>query len=149
MSWFSRISRFASVHMVRSQDKSNGCAMSSIAMVNFKMKKGLMFSGMAAGASLSVSPIPGASYLGQTLARAAIDYAIAHKLVRVEAGAQGEHKLARGYRPVITRSAHLLADPGLARAVAAYLPGERREIAAAKAPAFKPGAALKKAVTGA
>lgn len=61
----------------------------------------------------------------------AIDYAIAHKLARVEAGAQGEHKLARGYRPVVTRSAHLLADPGLARAVAAYLPGERREIAAA------------------
>ncbi|PZR93396.1 MAG: GNAT family N-acetyltransferase [Stutzerimonas stutzeri] len=63
----------------------------------------------------------------------AIDYAIAHRLVRVEAGAQGEHKLARGYRPVITRSAHLLADPGLARAVAAYLPGERREIASAVA----------------
>ncbi|MCP4565779.1 MAG: N-acetyltransferase [Bosea sp.] len=63
----------------------------------------------------------------------AIDYAIAHKLVRVEAGAQGEHKLARGYRPVITRSAHLLADPGLARAVAAYLPGERREIGSAVA----------------
>lgn len=63
----------------------------------------------------------------------AIDYAIAHKLVRVEAGAQGEHKLARGYRPVITRSAHLLADPGLARAVAAYLPGERREISSAVA----------------
>jgi hypothetical protein len=63
----------------------------------------------------------------------AIDYAIAHGLARVEAGAQGEHKLARGYRPVITRSAHLLADPGLARAVAAYLPGERREIAAARA----------------
>lgn len=62
----------------------------------------------------------------------AIDYAIAHKLARVEAGAQGEHKLARGYRPVITRSAHFLADPGLARAVAAYLPGERREIAAAR-----------------
>ena len=63
----------------------------------------------------------------------AIDYAIAHRLVRVEAGAQGEHKLARGYRPVITRSAHLLADPGLARAVAAYLPGERREIGSAVA----------------
>ena len=62
----------------------------------------------------------------------AIDYAITHGLARVEAGAQGEHKLARGYRPVITRSAHFLADPGLARAVAAYLPGERREIAAAK-----------------
>lgn len=62
----------------------------------------------------------------------AIDYAIEHRLVRVEAGAQGEHKLARGYRPVVTRSAHFLADPGLARAVAAYLPGERREIEAAR-----------------
>ncbi len=77
----------------------------------------------------------------------AIDYAIAHRLARVEAGAQGEHKLARGYRPVVTRSAHLLADPGLARAVAAYLPGERREIAAAKAALetelpFKAGADL-------
>ncbi|WP_186419975.1 GNAT family N-acetyltransferase [Bosea sp. CS1GBMeth4] len=69
----------------------------------------------------------------------AIDYAIAHGLARVEAGAQGEHKLARGYRPVITRSAHLLADPGLARAVAAYLPGERREIAAACAALAREG----------
>ena len=63
----------------------------------------------------------------------AIDYAIAHGLVRVEAGAQGEHKLARGYRPVITRSAHYLADPGLRRAVAAYLGNERAHIAAAQA----------------
>ena len=62
----------------------------------------------------------------------AIDYAIAHGLSRVEAGAQGEHKLARGYRPVITRSLHHLADPGLRRAVAAYLKEERRHIAEAK-----------------
>lgn len=62
----------------------------------------------------------------------AIDYAIAHKLVRVEAGAQGEHKLARGYRPVVTRSLHHLADPGLRRAVAAYLANERRHIAQAQ-----------------
>ena len=46
----------------------------------------------------------------------AIDYAIAHKLKRVEAGAQGEHKLARGYMPVTTHSAHYIADPGLRRA---------------------------------
>ncbi len=77
MSWFSRISRFASVHMVRSQDKEYGCAMCSIVMVNFKMKKGLMFAGMAAGASLSASPIPGASYVGSALTQAALDYAIA------------------------------------------------------------------------
>ncbi len=62
----------------------------------------------------------------------AIDYAIAHGLARVEAGAQGEHKLARGYRPVLTRSAHKLADPGLERAVADYLKRERKHIAAAR-----------------
>ncbi len=63
----------------------------------------------------------------------AIDYAIAHGLARVEAGAQGEHKLARGYRPVITRSLHHIADPGLRRPVANYLAQERAEIAAAQA----------------
>jgi predicted N-acyltransferase len=62
----------------------------------------------------------------------AIDYAIAHGLTRVEAGAQGEHKLARGYRPVITRSLHHIADPGLRRPVAAYLAQEREQIAAAR-----------------
>lgn len=62
----------------------------------------------------------------------AIDYAIAHGLARVEAGAQGEHKLARGYRPVITRSLHQIADPGLRRPVAAYLVQERERIAAAR-----------------
>jgi len=62
----------------------------------------------------------------------AIDYAIAHGLVRVEAGAQGEHKIARGYRPVITRSLHHIADPGLRRPVAAYLAQERERIAAAR-----------------
>ncbi len=62
----------------------------------------------------------------------AIDYAIAHGLSRVEAGAQGEHKLARGYRPVITRSLHHIADPGLRRPVAAYLAQERAQIAAGR-----------------
>lgn len=62
----------------------------------------------------------------------AIDYAIAHGLSRVEAGAQGEHKLARGYRPVITRSLHHIADPGLSRPVAAYLAQERAQIADAR-----------------
>src|SRR5580700_8512835 len=47
----------------------------------------------------------------------AIDYAIAHKLNFVEAGAQGEHKIARGYMPKITHSAHYIADPGLRRAI--------------------------------
>jgi predicted N-acyltransferase len=54
----------------------------------------------------------------------AIDFAIRRGLARVEAGAQGEHKLARGYRPVVTRSAHDVADPGLRAAIADYL---RRE----------------------
>jgi uncharacterized protein len=58
----------------------------------------------------------------------AIDYAIAHGLARVEAGAQGEHKLARGYTPQITYSLHYLAHPSLRRAVAHYLEEERRAI---------------------
>ena len=55
----------------------------------------------------------------------AIEYAIQHRLARVEAGAQGGHKLARGYLPVETYSAHYIADPGLARAVSDYLARER------------------------
>jgi predicted N-acyltransferase len=61
----------------------------------------------------------------------AIDYAIAHGLKRVEAGAQGEHKIARGYVPVTTYSAHYVADPGLRRAIADYLKRERAHVAAA------------------
>ena len=56
----------------------------------------------------------------------AIDFAIQHKLTRVEAGAQGQHKLARGYLPVKTYSLHHFAHPGLARAVGEYLEQERR-----------------------
>jgi uncharacterized protein len=59
----------------------------------------------------------------------AIDFAIANGLSRVEAGAQGEHKLSRGYRPVPTWSAHYLADPRLRAAVADYLEAERRAVA--------------------
>ena len=55
----------------------------------------------------------------------AVEFAIARGLDRVEAGAQGEHKLARGYRPVITASAHDIADPSLRRAVQDYLDQER------------------------
>jgi len=61
----------------------------------------------------------------------AIDYAIAHKVPRVEAGAQGEHKIARGYMPTTTYSAHYIADPALRRAIADYLKRERAYIAAA------------------
>jgi predicted N-acyltransferase len=60
----------------------------------------------------------------------AIDYAIAHKLTRVEAGAQGEHKISRGYRPMTTYSAHYIVDQGLRRAVADFLKHERAHIAA-------------------
>ena len=61
----------------------------------------------------------------------AIDYAIAHKLNRVEAGAQGEHKLARGYLPHTTYSAHFIANPALRRAVDEYLARERAYVRAA------------------
>jgi len=61
----------------------------------------------------------------------AIDFAIARGLKVVEAGAQGEHKLARGYRPVTTHSLHHIAHPGLRRAVADYLERERRDVARA------------------
>jgi predicted N-acyltransferase len=59
----------------------------------------------------------------------AIDYAIAHGLKWVEAGAQGEHKIARGYLPQTTYSAHYIADPGFRRAVRDYLRHERAEVA--------------------
>ncbi|MGY6707853.1 MAG: GNAT family N-acetyltransferase [Rhizobiaceae bacterium] len=58
----------------------------------------------------------------------AIDFAIEKGLKVVEAGAQGQHKLARGYMPVITHSAHHIAHPGLREAVADYLDRERREV---------------------
>ncbi len=61
----------------------------------------------------------------------AIDYAIAHGLQRIEAGAQGPHKIVRGYEPVRTWSVHRFADPRLHAAVADYLAHERTEVAAA------------------
>jgi predicted N-acyltransferase len=57
----------------------------------------------------------------------AIDFAIAQGLARVEAGAQGEHKIQRGYVPCETYSAHWIAHPGLRRAVAEFLVEERAE----------------------
>lgn len=59
----------------------------------------------------------------------AIDFAIAHKLLVVEAGAQGEHKLARGYAPATTRSAHWIGHPGLRDAVARFVAQERASVA--------------------
>jgi uncharacterized protein len=60
----------------------------------------------------------------------AIDFAIARGLQRVEAGAQGGHKLLRGYLPQPTYSAHYIAHPGLRQAVADYLARERKAVAA-------------------
>jgi len=59
----------------------------------------------------------------------AIDFAIERKLRRVEAGAQGSHKLLRGYLPCPTYSAHYIAHAGLRRAVADYLENERVAVA--------------------
>ena len=58
----------------------------------------------------------------------AIDAAIARGLKTVEAGAQGEHKLARGYVPVPTWSAHYIPDPNFRRAIADFLTRERRAV---------------------
>ena len=58
----------------------------------------------------------------------AMDFALAHGLKCVEAGAQGEHKLLRGYRPVTTWSAHAIAHGGLRRAVADFLVRERAAV---------------------
>ena len=58
----------------------------------------------------------------------AIDAAIAREIGRVEAGAQGEHKIARGYEPMATYSAHYIADPGFREAIADFLVRERRAV---------------------
>jgi uncharacterized protein len=60
----------------------------------------------------------------------AIDFAIRRGLKYVEAGAQGEHKIQRGYLPVETYSAHWIADPGFRDAIANYLEQERRQVKA-------------------
>ena len=59
----------------------------------------------------------------------AIEAAIERGLARVEAGAQGPHKLSRGYVPVPTWSAHFIPDPGFRQAVADFLSAERRAVA--------------------
>jgi predicted N-acyltransferase len=60
----------------------------------------------------------------------AMDWAIAHGLSSVQAGAQGEHKLARGYEPVVTPSVHFIADRGFRRAVEDFVERERTAVAA-------------------
>jgi predicted N-acyltransferase len=59
----------------------------------------------------------------------AIEWAIEHKLGSVQAGAQGEHKVARGYEPVITKSAHFIASSDFRDAVAEFLVSERGAVA--------------------
>jgi predicted N-acyltransferase len=59
----------------------------------------------------------------------AIEWAIEHGLSQVQAGAQGEHKIARGYEPVITKSAHFIPNRGFREAIADYLETERAAIA--------------------
>jgi predicted N-acyltransferase len=60
----------------------------------------------------------------------AVEWAIDHGLSAVQAGAQGEHKLSRGYEPVITRSAHFIPNPSFRAAVAEFLEAEREGVAA-------------------
>ena len=60
----------------------------------------------------------------------AIQYAIENKLPRVEAGAQGEQKISRGYLPATTYSAHYIEDPAFRRAMANFLKRERADVAA-------------------
>jgi hypothetical protein len=59
----------------------------------------------------------------------AVEWAIAHGLKSVQAGAQGEHKVARGYEPLITKSAHFIPNLGFRNAVEDFLQGERAAIA--------------------
>jgi len=61
---------------------------------------------------------------------AAVEWAIDHKFACVQAGAQGEHKVARGYEPVITKSAHFIPNRSFSNAVADFLEAEREGIAA-------------------
>jgi hypothetical protein len=60
----------------------------------------------------------------------AIEWAIEHKLKCVQAGAQGEHKVARGYEPVVTKSAHFIPNRSFRNAVAEFLENEREGVAA-------------------
>ena len=76
MSWFARFSRFGNLHMVRSQDKDMALAMCSIVMVNFKMKKGLMFAGMAVGEASPLRRSRGPATSAPTLAERSISLAI-------------------------------------------------------------------------
>jgi hypothetical protein len=60
----------------------------------------------------------------------AVEWAIEHGLTCVQAGAQGEHKVARGYEPVVTNSAHFIPNRGFRDAIAQFLEAEREGVAA-------------------
>ena len=75
-----------------------------------------------------------------------MQFAIERKLLRVEAGAGGSHKVTRGYMPSTTYSAHYIADPRFRRAIADFLSHERVHVAAeieqyAEAAPFRKGSA--------
>ena len=76
----------------------------------------------------SASPVPFLHF--EACYYRALDFAIAHRLARVEAGAQGEHKVSRGYLPTATWSAHWIADTNFRRAVGDFLARERSMIEA-------------------
>lgn len=73
--WHIRFTPYNTVHVVHRQEKVNSCGIASILMINFKLKKGLMAAGMAAGALMSVVPVAGGS-MGLDLGRQALDYAV-------------------------------------------------------------------------
>ncbi len=76
MSWHISLTRFASAHLVKKQDAVNSCGIACILMVNFKVKKGLMFAGLSAGSAVSAVPVPGATFAGATLSKAAVAMAV-------------------------------------------------------------------------
>jgi hypothetical protein len=74
-SWHIRFTNYATVHVTHKQEKVNSCGIACILMINFKMKKGLMATGVAAGAALNVVPVVG-GYLAVQMSRQAVDYAV-------------------------------------------------------------------------
>jgi hypothetical protein len=76
MSWHVDFTRFATVHMVKKQDRVNSCGIACVLMINFKMRKGLMAQGVLTGSRISASGIPGGGLLGAGLAKAAMDWAV-------------------------------------------------------------------------
>lgn len=75
MSWYVRLTRFLSAHMVYSQEAENSCGMASIMMINFKQKKGGMMTGLATAGHAASVPVIGQAMAGP-IAAAAINYAV-------------------------------------------------------------------------